>query len=544
MSGLDLSGLTPHGFCLAWQPGLIWLHAVSDLLIAAAYFSIPAALLTFLRRRSDLAFKPVVGLFAAFILACGTTHVLGAVTLWVPAYWLDGAVKALTAVLSVLTAALLWPLLPKALALPSPVQMRRANEALAREVAQSSAATIRLRQNEARQKLLYARTPAALYAVDAQGTLLDVSDRWLDLVGYERDEVIGRSIETFYTPESAQDAADHLAALNAGSFLLAARRRIRCRDGRVRDLDVTLDVERSPDGRLERVLAAAVDMTAARETEAALQAAEERLRHTQKMEAVGQLTGGIAHDFNNLLTTIMGSLELLQQHSGLDERGQRLAGNAAAGAARAARLTRQLLSFSRRQRLSPEPLMAEQVVSNIMGLLEGTLGPRITLRVETDAGEPWALLADRQEVEAALLNLVINARDAIEGDGQVTVSTGKRVLSEAACRSSSSEAPPGEYVRIAVTDTGCGMSEEARARAFEPFFTTKPQGAGTGLGLSQIYGFVSQSGGAVHIHSAPGAGTCVEMLLPRAKQAAERPRPNGGPEPVYATGSETDRRIA
>ena len=519
MTGLDFSGLTPHGFCLAWQPGLIWLQATSDLLIAAAYFSIPAALLTFLRKRNDLAFKPVFGLFAAFILACGTTHVLGAVTLWVPAYWLDGAIKALTAVLSVATAALLWPLLPKAMALPSPVQMHRVNEALAHEVAQGSAAAAKLRESEGRHRLHYARTPAALHAVDAHGTLLDVSDRWLDLSGYERHEVIGRKIESFYTEESAQESADHLAALDAGSFLLTARRLMRCRDGRVRDIDLTLDVERGADGRLQRVLAAVVDMTAARETEAALLAAEERLRHTQKMEAVGQLTGGIAHDFNNLLTTIMGSLELLQQHVTLDERGKRLTANAASGAARAAQLTRQLLSFSRRQRLSPEPLMAGEVVDAIKGLLEGTLGERISLSIQADehAGEPWALLADRQEVEAALLNLVINARDAITGEGSVTISTGNHVRTERSRKTGGSDAPAGDYIRIAVTDTGCGMSEAVRIRAFEPFFTTKSQGAGTGLGLSQIYGFVRQSDGAVSIRSSPGDGTTVEMLLPRAR---------------------------
>ncbi len=519
MNGLDGVDPATHGCCLAWHPGLAWLQAGSDLLIAGACLSVSAALLTFMRRRRDLAFTPDFGLFAAFILACGMTHLLGAFRQWVPAPWLDGAIRALTAVLSVATAVLLWRFVPKAMALPSSLQMRRITDALAREAAQSSAAAVRLRKSEERQRLLYARTPAALHAVDANGTLLDVSDRWLDLAGYERDEVIGRKIEEFYTPESAQEAADHLAALQAGSFLLAARRRLRCRDGHVRDLDVTLDVERDAGGRLERVLAAVVDMTAARETETALRAAEEHIRHTQKMEAVGQLTGGIAHDFNNLLTTIMGSLELLQQHVALDERGRRLAANAASGAARAARLTRQLLSFSRRQRLSPEPLMPDEVVAGIQGLLESTLGKRTALGVQTDlADDPWALLADRQEVEAALLNLVINARDAIAGDGRVTITIGRRVLAGGRREASGFDANSGDYVSIAVSDTGCGMSDEVRARAFEPFFTTKPQGAGTGLGLSQIYGFVSQSGGAVRIFSSPGNGTTVEMLLPRAAQ--------------------------
>jgi PAS domain S-box-containing protein len=519
----DVSRLTPHGFCLAWQPGLIWLEAVSDLLIAGAYFSIPAALVVFLRRRPDLAFKRVFALFAGFILSCGLTHVMGAVTLWVPLYWLDGALKVMTAALSVATAIVLWPLIPKALALPSPARLREVNEALAREVELGEHTTAQLRASEARLRQLYARTPAALHAVDAEGTLLEVSDAFLDLVGYERDEVIGQPIAAFYTPGSAQDSVDHMAALRAGSMLRTASRRLICRDGRVRDLDVSLEVERDAGGRLQGVLAVATDVTTARETEAALQAAEERLHHAQKMEAVGQLTGGIAHDFNNLLTTIMGSLELLQQKSTLDERAVRLTSNALEGSRRAARLTSQLLSFSRRQRLSPEALMPGEIVDGIADLLGRTLGDRIALVVEdeSDLAPQWPVLADRSQMEAALMNLVINARDAIEADGSVTISMGNRHVT--AGRQGELTLTSGDYVSIAVTDTGAGMTEAVRDRAFEPFFTTKPQGAGTGLGLSQTYGFVTQSGGTVRLQSAPGRGTRVEMLLPRAHQAPQAP---------------------
>jgi len=525
MSGFfDLSGLTPHGFCLAWQPGLLWLQAASDLLIAAAYFSIPAALITFLRRRQDLAFKPVFGLFAAFILSCGTTHVLGAVTLWVPLYWLDGAINALTAVLSVATAVTLWPLVPKALAIPSPAILRHANDALAREVAIRTETAERLRASQERERRLYRRTPAALHATDSQGVVIDVSDRWLDLVGCERHDVVGHTMFEFYDPESAVVALDHIAALRAGSSLMTADRRMVCRDGRVRDVELLLEVERDAQGHLERVFAAVTDVTARKEAEAALAATEERLRHAQKMEAVGQLTGGIAHDFNNMLTTIMGSLELLQLRAVLDERAGRLASNALDGSRRAARLVSQLLSFSRRQMLMPETLSIGQVVAGIRDLLAQTLGERVTLHVEEAPGV-WPALADRNQVESALLNLTINARDAIEGTGEVTIAIANRTLDRAALVGANSylfDAPepprPGDYVAISVSDTGAGMTPAVRARAFEPFFTTKPQGSGTGLGLSQVYGFVSQSGGAVRLQSHPGQGTTIEILLPRARE--------------------------
>jgi PAS domain S-box-containing protein len=516
MNGLfDLSRFTPHGFCLAWDPGLIWLLAGSDTLIALAYFSIPAALVVFLRHRRDLAFKPVFALFAAFILACGATHVMGAVTLWVPAYRLEGFVNAITAVLSVSTATMLWPLLPGALTLPSPEALRRVNAALAFEVVRRDEVACRLRESEERQRRIYARTPAALHAIDDEGRLIDVSDRWLELTGYTRDEVIGQSIFQFFSPATREIGWRNFFKLKQGLGDPVGERQFLCRDGTVRDIEVKFEPERDSSGKLLRIMAAITDVTARKEAEAALHVAEERLRQAQKMEAVGQLTGGIAHDFNNLLTTIMGSLELLQQRASLDERSVRLAANALEGSRRAARLTSQLLSFSRRQRLAPEALRPCEVIEGIHDLLARTLGDGTTLAVSLP-DETWMLLADRNQLEAALLNLVINARDAVRGGGNVRIEICNISVGGAA-EGIEDGLPPGDYVAVCVCDDGVGMTEEVRARAFEPFFTTKGPGAGTGLGLSQTYGFVTQSGGTIRIDSATGRGTRIEMLLPRAE---------------------------
>jgi signal transduction histidine kinase len=257
--------------------------------------------------------------------------------------------------------------------------------------------------------------------------------------------------------------------------------------------------------------------------------AEARLLQAQKMEAIGQLTGGIAHDFNNLLTAVVGSLDLLLRRTS-DEQVRRLAGNALQAAERGARLTSQLLSFSRRQRLSPVPVDPNQIVSGMGDLVARSIGAHI--RVETRLNpELWRALADPTQLEVMILNLAINARDAMPGGGRLTIET-RNVASVP--RGLEGELAPGEYVAIAVADEGSGMPPEVMARAFEPFFTTKAQGKGTGLGLAQLYGFAKQSGGTARIASRVGEGTTVTIYLPRTcSEALEAP--------VAAVEGEADR---
>ena len=268
-----------------------------------------------------------------------------------------------------------------------------------------------------------------------------------------------------------------------------------------------------------RELNATLEQQVAERTEE-LRRNEEALRQSQKMEAVGQLTGGIAHDFNNLLQVIIGNLEALQRN--LPEsspRLQRAAGNAMAGAQRAASLTQRLLAFSRRQPLNPRPVDPNALVGSMSDLLHRTLGETIAVETVRGAGV-WRIEVDPTGLEAAILNLAVNARDAMPDGGRLTIETANAYLDEAYVRSHS-ELVPGQYVVISMSDTGIGMDEETIAQAFEPFFTTKPVGQGTGLGLSQVYGFVKQSGGHLKIYSEPGEGTTIKIYLPRHDSAEE-----------------------
>jgi signal transduction histidine kinase/CheY-like chemotaxis protein len=371
----------PHGYCLLWQPELVWTHVVADALIAAAYFSIPIALISFIRRRRDLEFSWIFWLFATFIVACGMTHILAIWTLWNADYGIEALVKVITAIASVGTAIVLWPLIPKLLAIPSPLQLRENNQHL-------------------------------------EATLQQLTHE------------------------------------------MAERKR-----------------------------------------------AEDALRQAQKMEAVGQLTGGLAHDFNNLLQSVSGSLALIAKNPASEKVGT-WAELGRQAADRGARLTAQLLAFSRTQKLELRPVRIAPLLAGSRELLQSAVGSSIDVRVEWEDGADLQVYGDATQIELAVMNLVINARDAMSGGGTIRIRLRQTEIQ------GDVELKDGAYVCVEVIDTGAGMAPDVAARAFDPFFTTKPVGNGTGLGLSMVYGVARQAGGRAGIRSEPGKGTTVSILLP------------------------------
>ncbi|WP_198351177.1 MHYT domain-containing protein [Flavisphingomonas formosensis] len=374
-----------------------------------------------------------------------------------------------------------------------------------------------LRRSEERFRALYRGTPLPLHSLDADGRIEHVSETWLQLLGYSYEEVVGKHLIRFLTKESARLALtrDWPDLLRAGRITPREYRAV-AKDGQLLDVVSAAEVERDADGTLH-ILGGLTDITERKRT-------EEALRQSQKIEAIGQLTGGVAHDFNNLLAVVIGNLDLLRKHVPDDEpKAQRFLASAMEGAQRGAALTQRLLAFARRQDLRPEPVDVPQLVRGMADMLQRSLGPRI--RVETHF--PLSLRpaqADAHQLELAILNLAVNARDAMPNGGTLSIAADAQML----LPGNSEGLAAGIYIHLTLTDDGIGMDAQTLARASEPFFTTKGVGKGTGLGLPMVQGLAAQSGGRLALRSEPGVGTSVELWLPVAQNLIE-PRPAAAP---------------
>lgn len=377
-------------------------------------------------------------------------------------------------------------------------------ESLAREV------EVRTRERDRTWEL----SQDLLAVANGQGSFESVNPAWEAVLGWSRQELMAMPFRQLVHPDDLAATEAELARLAQGERTRGFENRYRAKDGSYRWLSWTA----VPEGGLN--YSAARDITQQKERAAELDAAREQLRQSQKLEAVGQLTGGLAHDFNNLLAAIGGSLELMRRR-GLEGRQadlERYIGVAHGAVKRAAALTHRLLAFSRRQTLEPKSVNLNRLVNGMEDLLRRTLGPGIALENVAAVGL-WNVHADPSQLENALLNLCINARDAMPEGGTLVVETANRWVD--ARTAPARDLPEGQYVSLTVSDNGVGMSAEVAARAFDPFFTTKPIGMGTGLGLSMIYGFAKQSGGQVRIYSEVGQGTSVSIYLPRHDRTEE-----------------------
>lgn len=369
--------------------------------------------------------------------------------------------------------------------------------------------TGQLEASEARLRTMFDTSYQFQGLLDPDGIVLDANSVALDAIGASLDAVVGQaywdSAWFSQTPDLPATIKAMVRSLIVGGPRLRTELTMNLLSGK-RCLDFSLRPIRDETGRLTAMVSEAVDLTDMR-------TAEEALRQAQKLEAIGQLTGGVAHDFNNLLTVIRGSVDLLQRPHLSEEKRRRYIDAIGQTADRATKLTGQLLAFARRQALKPELFEIGESLENVRGIVSSLIGSRISLHVEMP-DIPCFVMADRGQFDTAIVNLAINARDAMDGEGQITLTT-SFAKEYPAVRNH--PAVTGDYLAISVCDTGTGISPENRDRIFEPFFTTKEVGAGTGLGLSQVIGFAKQSDGEIAVESEQGQGTTFTLYLPRAE---------------------------
>mgnify|MGYP001254022253 CR=1 FL=1 len=363
-----------------------------------------------------------------------------------------------------------------------------------------------LREANATLSALITSSPLAIVSIDRDGLIGSWNKRAEEVFGHAAAEMTGRPAAGLFAEGEAEGRSLVVRALS-GEAVQGVDVRARHKDGRILDLEVSaapLVIE----GEIRGTVCAIQDVTARRRM-------EQHLQQSQKMEAVGQLTGGVAHDFNNLLAVIIGNLDLVQEEAGreLEPSLAEPIQEALDAALRGAELTRRLLAFSRKQPLRPQAIDLNALIQGTATLLRRTLGGAVEVRLDL-AGDLWAAMADASQVESAVTNLAINARDAMPGGGTLSIETANATLDADA------EGPGGDFVVVSVSDTGTGIAPELVQKIFEPFFTTKPVGKGTGLGLSMVYGFARQSGGQVKVYSELGHGTTFKLYLPRANASA------------------------
>lgn len=515
-----------HGFCLLWEPALVWLHVISDIATGLAYYSIPVALFYFLYKRRDLPFPGMFALFGIFIFACGTTHLLAAYIIYKPVYWTEGVVKAFTAFVSVVSAFLFIPFLPKAIALPSLTkaleEIKTLNATLEKQVEELRIKDSSIAASERQYRQLVDNALLGIYRATPEGKFLYANDALASIFECKNaDEMLLLPVEVRY--KKPEDRVKFLNILKERGQAPYYETQVPTKTGKLKTIVISAVLD---DGVITGMV---TDITERKQLEA-------QLRHAQKMDAIGTLTGGIAHDFNNILHVIIGYGSMVLDSLEADNPSKGRMSEVLAAAERAANLTRRLLAFSRKQPAEVKPINVNETVIGVQKMLIRIIGEDIDFHLDLE-NKRSVVMADAGQIEQVLMNLVSNAREAMPTGGRLTISTGIQEIDDEYI-ALNGYGTPGKYALITVADTGKGMDAETQKKIFEPFFTTKGVGEGTGLGLAISYGIIKQHNGYIKVSSQPGQGTIFEISLPLIEKSASLKKTessfpiNGGNETI------------
>ncbi len=569
-SELCSTAFLPHGNGYLWEPGLVGLNVAADSLIALSYYSIPITLVYYVRKSRDVAYPGIFLMFAAFIVACGSTHVMEVITVWTPVYWLSGGIKAITAVISVISAVALVRVVPLALELPSRKQLRQLNEQLEDRVRERTAdlttANAQLRQEavqraqaeaevrrlnvEAQRSVAELQTLFNLMpvgvgiATDAACTEIRFNPAYAEMHGLERSAAISfsappsSSLCTFRWLQNGRELAPAdqpmQRAVTTNDSVHDFEKTILRHDGTTIEVLVTAVPIRDAAGRPTGCVATFQDITTHKQAERQRLDFERKLQQSQKLESIGVLAGGIAHDFNNLLTGVLGHANLAraQLARGMTAVDPSLA-QVEIAAQRAADLCRQLLAYAGKGHFVVKPLDLNLAVTQALPLVRLSISKKITLHLDLGESLP-PFRGDATQINQILMNLAINASEAI-GDkvGTMTLRTTRTHLAplDLLALPSSAEMEPGTYVCLEVIDSGCGIPPEALGHIFEPFFTTKF--VGRGLGLAAVLGIMQGHRGSVRVESKVGAGTTFALFFP-VQNVASSSGAHGTAPPLFA----------
>ena len=565
LNDLCSGSFMPHGQCYLWDAGLVRLHGISDALITLAYFSIPLTILHFVRKRRDLPYPTIFILFGAFIVACGTTHLLEVVTIWRPYYWLSGGVKAVTAFISLVTAVGLVRIVPRALALPSAEDLRKLNLALEEKVAARTADLSRaneemrheIAQRETAENEVRRLNASLQHRLDEMQTLFDLLPVGVGIASNATGEdiranralagMLALPVEVNASLSAPPGLApDNFKVFSGGKELkpdeLPMQRAIR-ENRSVVNMEETIERR---DGTKVFVLANAVplqdesggcrgcvatfqDVTALVEMERHRRELDHKLQDTQKLESLGVLAGGIAHDFNNLLTGILGNASLAKMDLPVSSPLRPAIEQIELASRQAAGLCQQMLAYSGKGRFVVGPLDLNDLIQSTTHLLSISISKNCVLRFNLAPNLP-ATIADATQMRQIIMNLVINASEAIgERSGVIAIATGLvRVGPDyLATLMHPDNLVHGDYIFMEVSDSGVGMDAALVKKIFDPFFTTKF--TGRGLGLAAVLGIVRGHKGALKVYSEPGRGTTFKVLLPCAAPGLAAKRPSASP---------------